>query len=410
MSRRTQFPALTTLVALLLGWSTGVSGHGTASGEPGEPTGRAISFPDTSDFLTLVVDLHTHSVFSDGHVWPRIRVGEALRDGLDAVAITEHLEWQPHLADIPHPDRNRAYADAAAASGDADILIIAGSEITRNAPAGHMNAVFIEDANKLMHPPASDFDPADTVDYYTQAGQWPAQEAVMAANDQGAFVFWNHPFFSRETPDGIARMNTFHRDNAASGLLHGIEIANGQTYSEEAFDIALEHNLVLIGVSDVHNLIDWDYQPHTGGHRPVTLVFAEARTQQALRDALFAGRTVVWYRNTLLGRAEHLSPLLHASMTIEGARYRRGSDIVAVTVHNNSDARFDLANLSRYTFMESTDIVRVQPHGSTEILVKPGSNAQSISLEFEVLNALTAPGRHPSIRWDVVITPDENVQ
>ncbi|HAO89312.1 MAG TPA: PHP domain-containing protein, partial [Gammaproteobacteria bacterium] len=39
----------------------------------------------------MVVDLHTHSVFSDGHVWPRIRVGEAIRDGLDAMAGTEHL-------------------------------------------------------------------------------------------------------------------------------------------------------------------------------------------------------------------------------------------------------------------------------------------------------------------------------
>jgi hypothetical protein len=38
-----------------------------------------------------------------------IRVEEALRDGLDGIAITEHLEWQPHLKDIPHPDRNRAY-------------------------------------------------------------------------------------------------------------------------------------------------------------------------------------------------------------------------------------------------------------------------------------------------------------
>ena len=34
-------------------------------------------------------------------------------DGLDALAITEHLEWQPHLADIPHPDRNRAFEAAA---------------------------------------------------------------------------------------------------------------------------------------------------------------------------------------------------------------------------------------------------------------------------------------------------------
>ena len=84
-------------------------GHERASVPDENIPGREIQFPDTADRLTLSVDLHTHSVFSDGHVWPRIRVGEAIRDGLDAMAITEHLEWQPHLADIPHEDRNRAF-------------------------------------------------------------------------------------------------------------------------------------------------------------------------------------------------------------------------------------------------------------------------------------------------------------
>ena len=92
----------------------------------------------------MVTDLHTHSVFSDGHVWPNIRVAEALRDGVDVLAVTEHLEYQPHRADIPHPDRNKSYVEAKAAAGKSDILIINGSEITRNMPPGHINAVFIK--------------------------------------------------------------------------------------------------------------------------------------------------------------------------------------------------------------------------------------------------------------------------
>ena len=84
---------------------------------------RAIEFPDTADYQTLTVDLHTHSVFSDGHVWPKIRVEEALRDQLDALAITEHLEYQPHRADILHPDRNRAYDIAADAAKNSDLIV-----------------------------------------------------------------------------------------------------------------------------------------------------------------------------------------------------------------------------------------------------------------------------------------------
>ena len=45
-----------------------------------------------------------HSVFSDGSVWPDIRVEEAKKDGLDVIAITEHLEYQPWKDDIPHPN------------------------------------------------------------------------------------------------------------------------------------------------------------------------------------------------------------------------------------------------------------------------------------------------------------------
>ena len=42
---------------------------------------RAIEFPDLAGYKTLVCDLHMHTVFSDGSVWPNIRVMEAQKDG-----------------------------------------------------------------------------------------------------------------------------------------------------------------------------------------------------------------------------------------------------------------------------------------------------------------------------------------
>ena len=280
----------------------GAFAHGPAS--TGDGGGRSIDFPDTDEYRTLVVDLHTHSVFSDGHVWPSIRVGEAIRDGLDAIAVTEHLEWQPHLEDIPHPDRDRSFEETVASLPDeSELIVIAGSEITRGAPIGHMNAVFIQDANALLEvggPP----EPFDPLLYFQQAGAWPAQLAVDAANGQGAFVFWNHSW--SVFADAKTVVTEFHRENAASGKLHGIEVANGRTYSAESFQIALDHDLALIGVSDVHNLIDWDYEPHKGGHRPVNLVFAEEKSASAIRQALFDRRTVIWYKNLLIGRPREL--------------------------------------------------------------------------------------------------------
>ena len=371
-------------------------GHGAARESAADPD-RRIEFPDTADHLTVVVDLHTHSVFSDGHVWPKIRVEEALRDGLDALAITEHLEYQPHRADIPHPDRNTAFREAQAAAKATDLIVIPGSEITREAPAGHVNAVFISDANALLNvenPPGDSADPADpggTRAYYDAANEWPSQNAIEAANAQNAFVFWNHPYWTRQKPDAIARMNEFHRANIEAGKLHGIEIANGQDYSAESHQIALDFDLTLVGVSDVHDLIDWDYQPANGGHRPVNLVLVKERSAEAIRQALFDGRTLVWFRNLLIAREPEMNAMLAASLAITNAAYRPGTQVLQVTIANSSDARFDLQNTGEITFMDHADRISVPPHGELTFSVKPGGIQEQIALTFSVNNALLGP-------------------
>ena len=84
-----------------------------------------------------------HSVFSDGSVWPDIRVEEAKKDGLDVIAITEHLEYQPLKDDIPHPNRNRSYEYHSKFAKGSNIIVINGSEITRDMPPGHSNACLL---------------------------------------------------------------------------------------------------------------------------------------------------------------------------------------------------------------------------------------------------------------------------
>jgi predicted metal-dependent phosphoesterase TrpH len=376
-------------------------GHGQASA-PGEADGdRTIVFPDTPGHQTLVVDLHTHSAFSDGHVWPNIRVGEALRDGLDAMAVTEHLEYQPHLADIPHPDRNRAYQVTLEAARGTQLLVIPGTEITRGDPAGHMNAIFISDANQIINVAKPPADPSDTRAYFEAADAWPVQNAVDAAHAQGAFIFWNHPYWTVETPDGIARITDFHRDNVRAGKLHGIEIANGRDYSAEAHEIALQHDLALIGVSDVHDLIDWDYPLHEAQHRPVNLVLAEAKTADALREALFAKRTLVWFRDLLIGRQAELDAMLQASLQVTGASYRPNTQVLDITVSNGSEVNFRLRNLTAMTFMDHAQHIAVPAHDSLTFSLKPGAALEQVTLKFAVENALLAPRKNATIVFNI---------
>jgi 3',5'-nucleoside bisphosphate phosphatase len=398
-------PAAVLLAAIGLALGHGVAwSHGQARITIDVHPDRAIRFPDVPGHRTLVVDLHSHSVFSDGHVWPKIRVEEALRDGLDALAITEHLEYQPHRADIPHEDRNRAFEEAAAAAAETDLIVIAGSEITRELPAGHINAVFLDDANALLRVDDPPEDPADAIAYYRAANAWPAEHAVAAANEQGAFVFINHPYWTRQRPSGIAELTPLHRTLIRNGQLHGIEVANGNTFSAEALEIGLAHDLALLGVSDVHELIDWDYPPSSGAHRPVTLVFAPERSAEAIRSALFERRTVVWFRNLLIGREAQLLPLLNAALGVTAARYLPDTDTLSVTLANLSDARFELRNRSEFTLAQYDQRFQVPPHGTSTITLKPGGRLTELTWHLEVENALTAPGQHPTLT--LVIEPE----
>ncbi len=379
-------------------------------GAGGDNAARTIAFPDTAAHRTVIVDLHTHSVFSDGHVWPNVRVAEAQRDGLDGIAMTEHLEWQPHREHLPHPDRNAAFREATDAAAGTDLLVINGSEITRDPPAGHINAVFVTDANALVASVGEDVG-VDPSAYYEAAATWPAREAVLAANDQEAFVFWNHAWWSRQSPNTPVAMTDFHADLAYLGKLHGIEIANGSMYSEAAHRLALAHDLTLIGTSDVHNLIDWDHEPHRGGHRPVTLVMAEERSPDAVKAALFAGRTVVLFRHLLIGRRQHLQPLLEAGLTLEDATRDPRRDAVSVTLrnHTSSPVRLRSAPGTEQAFGMHADLVDIAPHSTEQLWLISEVPGPSLTLEFEVLSALTAPGTHPTLTLAraLSLAPDE---
>ena len=368
-------------------------GHGRAYWNV-EYDEQVIVFPDTEHHVTVVADLHTHTVFSDGHVWPSIRVAEAQRDGLDAVAITDHLEYQPHGRLVPNRDRNAAVGEARMAAAGSDLTVIAGSEITRDAPAGHMNAVFVEDANALW--PVGDRSGADLA---RLRGEWSAEDAVAAANAQGGFVFWNHPWGSPRTPDYRTELTELHETLIDRDQLHGIEIVNGVRYNEEAHRIALEHDLAFIGTSDIHNLIDWTYDLRRGGHRPVTLALADERSAEGLREALFARRTVVWFDELLIGRPDHVGELLDAVLTLGEVVRDAGAGIVRVTLENASSAILRLRHLSTgaQSFHGAADLVNVEPRGRTELVLKPAESNDEVVLEFEVLNALTSPNTHPRV-------------
>ena len=339
--------------------------------------GRKLKFPDIAGYKTLKCDLHQHTVFSDGSVWPDIRVQEALMDGLDAISLTEHLEYQPHKDDIPHPDRNRSYDIAIKEAANHDLVIIKGSEITRKMPPGHSNAIFITDPNKLLV--------SDSIQVFREAKK------------QGAFIFWNHPNWTPQRKDGMATLTDVHRLLLREKLLDGIEVVNDRTYSDEALQIALDNNLTIMGNSDIHKLIDWDFKVPEGGHRPLTLVFAKEKNAESIKEALMNRRTVAVFKNLLIGRDEFLVPLVESSLKVSSAKYIGKYNVLGVEVENLSSTDITLQNQTGYTLHNNNDMIVLKAGEKTTIEVKTIERKTEVSLKFLVLSAVNAPNKHPSI-------------
>ena len=130
---------------------------------------------------------------------------------------------------------------------------------------------------------------------------------------------------------------------------------------------------------------------------PLAIVIHHPKIELSTGLSLFERRTVVWFKNMLMGRPEHLGPLLEASLSLQDASYGNG-EILSVSINNNSDADFFLRNKSKYGFYDGhTDIIVVAQHTTVTLQVKTGKKVRRIELEFEVLNALTAPRQTASI-------------
>jgi len=275
---------------------------------------RIISFPDIKGYQTLKCDFHMHTVFSDGTVWPTVRVQEAWEEGLDAISITDHIEYQPHSKDI-NADHNRSFEIAEPLAKELKILLVHGAEITRNMPPGHLNALFIKNANLLDRDDVND--------------------ALREARDQGAFLIWNHPGWKEQQPDTTVWWEE-HTKLFKNKMLHGIEVYNG-SFCPEAMGWAIEKKLTIFGNSDVH-----DPSKVGEGHRPMTLVFTKSRTLGGIKEALFNQRTVVYFGNTLVGDA-YLNPLFFASIDFENTPLKlKNEDRKIIFIKNNSDVNYEL--------------------------------------------------------------------
>ena len=347
-----------------------------------------VGIPNAAGYVTVKCDFHMHTVFSDGKVWPEIRPEEAWREGLDAFAITDHIEYQAYKEDV-RKGHNRSYEIARARAKALGLEIIKGAEITREMPPGHLNAIFLKDVSRL-----------DTKEW---------RDAIKAAVEQKAFIFWNHPGWREQQPEGKSVWYAEHMELYEKGWLHGIEIVNGGEYYRLAHKWCLEKKLTMVGNSVVHNPTNLDYEFNKGEHRTMTLVLAKDKSKEAIKEALFARRTVVYWKNILIGEEKYLRPIFNESIEIINPEVTiKGKGAVNIQIHNKSEIDFELAADGAADDISAPPNITL--YANKTVLFKISGKSKNLSgkkkirIPYKVKNLLAGP--EESLREELVINID----
>jgi len=244
-------------------------------------------------------------------------------------------------------------------------------------PPGHLNALFITDANLLK-----------TENYL---------DAIKNAAQQGAFIFWNHPGWKAQQPDTTIWFSE-HTGLYQQGFLRGIEVVNSNEYYPIALQWANEKKLTIFANSDIHAPTSYDYDLRRNEHRPMTLVFAKARTAESIKEALIEKRTLAYYGDTLYGNETYLKPFFNASIviqnpTVEIAKKGRA----AILLHNTTDIPIILVRRNELTEINIPKQLVIPAQSIAGLVINTKTEAtlgkKEIVLPYQVKNFVVSPSQ-----------------
>ncbi|MBN1107127.1 MAG: hypothetical protein JXA55_00090, partial [Bacteroidales bacterium] len=154
----------------------------------------------------------------------------------------------------------------------------------------------------------------------------------------------------------------------------------------EAIQWAMEKNLTIFANSDVHDFYESYYDQDKYPIRPFTLVFAKERSEESIKEALFARRTAAFFFNKLVGRKEHIDPLIKRSVKVEPSHFYQNG-YAYFTVRNFTDIEFTfIKNGSDKSELPAKIIL---PRRASVILRAKQPQNQEVSYNYYLENVLT---------------------
>lgn len=312
-------------ICLLLG--LGIAGAQTKSYKFTEklyyntPSRTNFVLPQVDGLNCYTADLHAHTFYSDGDISPEERVKEAWCDGLDILAITDHIETRRQERNMlkflkgyspdkkgfepintrvsrgKHADERGIVSDLnhsaelarQTAKSYPELTIIKGAEISREpVHIGHYCALFTTDNNAI----------------YSRDDA----EAIRNARAQGAIITHNHPGWERTSCD----MTEFHKKVYGEGLIDGVEIANGTSFYPEIVGRCIDKKLYMVSATDIHATTS--YYKKQNFYRNMTLIFAKDKSEKSLRKALLSQKTLGYCGGNIIGEESLLAKFFQASV------------------------------------------------------------------------------------------------
>ena len=313
---------------------------------------REIILPQVDGYTLYKADFHTHTIYSDGDITPRQRVREAWVDGLDIVAITDHLEIRTYekfmlkvlapynKSDLPFKyehagyanksdkntpvlaDLNAAYDEAVyyAERENIPVMVVRGTEIWRDTEnIGEFNALFLTDINAVCHP--------DLI------------ESFRRVKAQGGLIMHNHPGYTRKTTD-IAE--GYQARAYEEGWIDGVEIVNSTTLYPQTIRRCIEKGLFMAANTDAHKPTSNVWSADRDFFRTMTFVMARSCTERDIKEALKKGRTIGYTANNLMGEQTLLSKFLNGAIFCRVTGENSDKKLRTYTLTNNCSVPFIL--------------------------------------------------------------------